>query len=129
MAGLRGVSRIGGFEKTSRLKAFTLFESVVAISIITVLLVVASMIYSNVISSEKPLTYYQAQEEVEKIFTETKASGAFFTQSFSFETYDIQQDVEFYKGNNKLYQITYTVTSGTKTWWTEKHLIANSQDV
>ena len=129
MAGLRGVSRIGGFEKTSRLKSFTLFESVVAISIITVLLVVASMIYSNVISSEKPLTYYQAQEEVEKIFNETKESGAFFTQSFSFETYDVQQDVEFYKGNNQLYQITYTVTSGTKNWWTEKHLIANTQDV
>ena len=129
MARLRGSRHIGSFESSKRLRAFTLFESVVAISIITILLVVASMIYGNIMSSEKPLSYYQAQEEVNKIFNETKAEGAFFTKNFSFEKFDIQQDVEFYKGNTKLYEITYTVTSGTKEWWIQKHLIANTQDV
>ncbi|MEO9531930.1 MAG: hypothetical protein ABJG68_15740 [Crocinitomicaceae bacterium] len=115
-------------ELKGRLKAYTLFESVVAISIITILLVISSLIYGNVIESEKPLSYYQAKQDVQELFQETKATSAFFTKNFSFETYDIQQDVNFYNGNKKLYEITYTVTSGTHQWWVEKHLVSNIQN-
>lgn len=112
-----------------RLGAFTIFESTVAVTIISVIIGIASLIYSNVIDSEKPVPYYQAKQEVDKIFQDTKSSSAFFSKNFSFETYEIKQDVEFYNGNKKLYQLDYTITTGGKQWWKESHLVANTQDV
>jgi hypothetical protein len=110
------------------MKAFTLFESVVAITIITILIALSTMIYSNIVESEKPLAYYQAKQEVTKIFNETKQSQAFFSKNYNFETFDIEQKVDFHQGNKKLYQIDYTISAQGKQWWTEKHLVANRQD-
>lgn len=107
------------------LKAFTLLESVTAITIITILIGVSAMIYSNVVESEKPMAFYQAKQDLSKIYQNTKTNQAFFTKSFSFENYDIQQEVAFYKGNKKLYQINYTITSKGEIWWSENHLVAN----
>ena len=125
---IRSLSKCGR-RSSVQLPAFTLFESVVAVSVITVLLLISSMIYANIIDAEKPIPYYQARQEVDKIFQDTKSSQAFFTKNYSFENYDIEQVVEPYKGNKKLVQIDYTVKNGTKTWWTEHHLVANKQNV
>ena len=114
--------------RAKSLKSFTLLESVTAITIITLLIGVSAMIYSNVVESEKPMAYYQAKQNVARIYQNTKADQAFFTKSFGFETYDISQDVAFYRGNKKLYQINYTITSKGDVWWTEQHLVANKQN-
>lgn len=110
-----------------KLKAFTLFESTVAVTLITIVLGMSTLIYSNILDAERPVAFYQAQQEVDQIFHETKTSGAFFTKNFSFENYDIEQKVDFYKGNQRLYQVDYTVTSGEKKLWTESHLVANTK--
>lgn len=114
--------------KSKHLKSFTLLESVTAITIITLLIGVSAMIYGNVVESEKPMAYYQAKQDVARIYQNTKADQAFFTKNFGFETYDIEQAVEFYKGNKKLYQINYTISSKGDVWWTEQHLVANKQN-
>lgn len=110
---------------SNRLTAFTLLESVTAVTIITILIGVSAMIYSNVVESEKPMAFYQAKQDLSKIYQNTKMNQAFFTKNFAFEHYDIQQDVEFYKGNKRLYQINYTITSKGEVWWSENHLVAN----
>lgn len=114
--------------KKSKLRAFTLFESVVAITIISILIGLGSMIYGNLVESEQPIAYYQAKEEVDHLFKNLIESKAYFSQNFSYETYDIEQKIDFHLGNKKLYQVEYIITTQGKKWWSEKHLIANNQD-
>ena len=114
--------------KSTYLPAFTLFESTVAVTIIAVIIGLATLIYSNVIDAERPVAYYQAKQEVDKIFFEMNQTQAFFSKNFSFETFDIKQTVDFYKGNKSLYQVDYVVNAGGKTWWNESHLVANTSN-
>lgn len=111
--------------KTARLSAFSLFESVVAIAIISVLIGLATIIYSNLVEAERPILFYQAKEEVDKYFDALKKEKAFFSKTFDNEIYSIEQKVDFYNGNKKIYLVEYTVSAQNKKWWNEKHLISN----
>ena len=106
-----------------KLAAFTLFESVIATSLVAVLIGVGTMIYSNVLASEKPLAYHQAKAEIDKLFFELKEAKAFFNRTYDFEGHDIIQEIKPYRGNKNLLQVSYIIQSGENQWWTEKHLI------
>ena len=110
----------------NKLAAFTLFESVVAIAIISVLIGLATIIYSNLVEAERPIAFYQAKEKIDECFYEMKKTGAFFPKNFVYENYSIEQKVDFYNGNKKIYLVEFVVMSQNKKWWTEKHLIANN---
>ncbi len=114
--------------KVKKLEAFTLFESVVAISIITTLIGLGTMIYSNLMQAEKPVAYYQAKDEVDRRFQELCESQAFFNKEFDYESYQIQQQVDFHMKNKKIYQVTYVVTAGNRELLTERHLVANEEN-
>lgn len=107
------------------LPAFSLFESVVAIAIISVLIGIGTLIYSNLIEAERPISYYQAKEEIEIHLQELKSTKAFFSKTFSNDIYSIEQKVDFYNGNKKIYLVEYSVNTQNKKWHTEKHLIVN----
>jgi len=94
----------------NKLAAFTLFESVVAIAIISVLIGLATIIYSNLVEAERPIAFYQAKEKIDECFYEMKKTGAFFPKNFVYENYLVE----------------FIVMSQNKKWWTEKHLIANN---
>ena len=114
--------------KNSALKkipAFTLFESVVAISIITVLIGLGTTIYVNLMNAEKPIAYYQAENEIDVLFQKLKEENTFLSAEFIYDNYRIQQQIEFYKGNKSLYQITYTATAGKRQLVTENYLLPN----
>ena len=107
--------------------AFTLFESVVAITIISLLIGIGSMIYGNLVQAERPISYYQAKEEIDQLLMDLKQNKNYFNQNFEFDSYNIEQKVTFHLGNKKLYQIEYVVSSQGKEYWSENHLISNSQ--
>lgn len=108
-----------------KIKAFTLFESVVAITIITVLIGLGAMIYGNLMHAEKPLAYYQAKDEIDQRFNELCQSKAFFNQDFESDTYRVEQRVSFYHGNKNLYQVSYTTRVGSEALFVENHLVVN----
>ena len=108
-----------------KVPAFTLFESVVAITVITVLIGLSTMIYSNVIVSENPLVFYKAKEEVKQQLELLHNEKSFISKVLVFEGYEVEQQVDFHQGNQQLYQITYVVTSGGKELFTENHLVAS----
>lgn len=110
---------------SKKLAAFSLFESVVAITIISVLIGIGTLIYGNIVEAEPPLSIYQAKNEIQKLHHELKTSGAYFSQNHDYEIFTIQQQVDFHRGNKRLYQVDYHVIMQDKKWYSEKHLIAN----
>jgi len=105
------------------IKASTLFETLIATSIITILIGIGSMIYSNVLASDQPFAFYQAKGEVDRLYEELKMNRAFFSKTFDYEQYEIEQEVMPYKGNEKLLLVQYNIRSNTRELWTEQHLI------
>lgn len=108
-----------------KLASFSLFESVVAIAIISVLIGIATIVYSNLVESEKPIAFYQAKEEIELCYHQLQTDKAFFSKMIEHETYTIEQKVEYHNGNKKIYRVEYLVTTQNKKWYSEKHLLAN----
>ena len=110
-----------------KVKAYSLLESVVAISIITICVGLGTTIYSNVISSEKPLITYDANEEIKRLFNELKTSRHYFNKSVDFELYSIEQGINFYKGNQLVYLVEYKVMFNNKNIATQKFLLGNEE--
>jgi len=106
-----------------RIRSFTIFESVISTTIISVLIGIAAMIYTNVIGSEKPLGVYQAEGTIVSMLQDLKVNKSFFSKSVEQENCVIRQEVNFYHGNKNIYEVIYKVDVGTKTWHTEKHLV------
>lgn len=110
-----------------RVQAFSLFESVVAIAVISVLIGIGTLIYSNLVAAERPVAFYQAKEEIDFQFHQLQMNRTFFSTVYDRESYRIEQHVGFYNGNKKLYLVEYQVSSQNKQWYTEKHLLANPE--
>lgn len=108
-----------------KLNAFSLFESIIAVSIISILTGIGSLVLANVSKSEKGILYYEAKQDVDFYLHELKENSTLISNQFDKETYSISQHVDFYKGNKSLYEVTYIVQSGEEIWFTEKHLIIN----
>lgn len=115
--------------RAKRLRAFSLFESVVAIAIISVLIGIGTLVYSNLVESERPIPYYQAKEEIDRYFHLLQTERTFFSRVFDHDSYSIEQHVDFYNGNKKLYLVEYVVKAQNEIWLTEKHLIANANEI
>lgn len=109
----------------AKIPAFTLFESVIAISIITVLIGLGTVIYTNLIVSEHPVLYYQAKDQIDVQLNELRTSQAFFNRDFDFENYRIEQRVDLYNGNKRLYKVTFLAFTGTKELIKEQHFLAH----
>lgn len=108
-----------------KLEAYTLFETVISITIIAILIGLGTLIYTNIITAENPIAYYQAEEHVKEKLHELKQSKAFFNQNFEYENYTIQQEIVPHKGNQRLYAVTFTVFVGKNELLQRKHLVVN----
>lgn len=95
------------------LKASSIVESVIAIAIISICILVASLTYINVIKQNKSVNYYKAKHQVELINNEMLIEQNFNNDSFSFNNYTIKKDVELKEAENIAY-VTYTITIGDK---------------
>ncbi len=104
-------------------KAFTLFESVVAITIITIFLGIGTIIYSNIIDSERSLVSLEGQFEITKLFHDTKMNKFFFQKEYEYSTYHIIQNVTSYNGIEQLYHITFDVMIGEHKTYTKQFLL------
>lgn len=109
------------------IRATTLFETLIATSIITILIGIGSMIYSNIIASDHPFAFYQAKGEVDRLYHELKESRAYFSKTVDYEQFDIEQEVTEHRGSKRLLLVQYHVRSNTKLLWTEKHLIKKNE--
>lgn len=110
-----------------KIKAFSLFESVVAITIITSLIGIGSLIYGNLLKAERPVMYYQLQVEIGQHFEEVKRTKAYLNTIYQSEDYRIEQVVDRHPSNARLLKITYTGFVADKQLIQENHLVANEE--
>jgi hypothetical protein len=111
--------------KPLKVKAFTLFESVVAISIITILIGLSAMIYANIVRSENPLAYYQAKDQIDVELDKLITERVFINKNTSFENFEIEQEISAYQGSISLFKVVFIAKSGGLEILRENHLIAN----
>lgn len=110
--------------KTNKIAAFTLFESVVAVTIIAVLIGLGSLIHANVVSSSQPVVYDLAQNEVDRLFYDLKNEKQWITETRDYEDFQIEQKITPYQGAKTLLLITYKAFNANEILFTEKHLVA-----
>lgn len=111
----------------AKLKAFSLFDSLIAITISAIVLGALSFGYGKLMESENPLSYYQAKEEITKIHHNTLVSKAYISQVYDREVYSINQSFEAYQGRQDLWQVTYSVSVQSKIMYTDKRLVLNEE--
>jgi len=110
-----------------KLKAFTLFDSLIAVTITAIIMSTLSLSYGYLIDSDKPMSSMVAQGELPKLLNNLKESKAYFNESKEKETYRIEQIVEQYKGNTNLFLVTFNVIVNSKITYSEQHLVENEE--
>jgi len=88
------------------LKASTLMESLVAMVIIVVSLGVGTMIYSNILNSDKQVLQLKAICLLNKEAARTKKEKTFLDSEKQFENCNIKKTVELYDQTANLYRLT-----------------------
>lgn len=91
------------------LKAATLMESLIAMIIIVVCFGVATMIYTNVLDSDKQRLQLKAILILNKTAIESKAKNEFLDSEEQEGDWTINKTVEKYSGTENLYQLTLAV--------------------
>ncbi len=98
-------------------------ESVIAIAIISICVIIAVMVFVNVTNSGKSITYHKAINEVETILNKDIQDNTFLDETFNFKGCKINKKVSDYKGSGEnLKEVIFTISIGKKVF-KEKRLI------
>jgi len=96
----------------SSLKASTLMESLVAMVIIVVSLGVGTMIYSNVLNSDKQVLQLKATCILDQQAAQTKTEKSFLDDEKLLGNWKIKKKVDLYDQTKNLYQLTFSAFDG-----------------
>ena len=111
-----------------KVKAFSLFDSLIAVTIVAILIGAVSFAYGKLIESEKPILFYKAKEEITKLHHEMVQSKAYINKTVQLEPYTIDQEIDNYQGRNDLWLVKYTVLLSSKTLYTTKRIVVNEEE-
>jgi len=101
------------------LKASSLLESVIAIAIISVCILVAFSIYLNVVKQNRSIGFYNAKHKVEAITQDVLMNKDYEDNSFKFKGFTIDKKVEKDIKNNTLI-LNFTIVSSNKSFTLKK---------
>ena len=108
------------------LKANSLVESVIAIAIISICILVAFLIYLNVIKQSKSVHYYEAKHKVEMLFNDTVNNNNYEDEDYVYKNYSIQKVVDISKKEHVIY-VNYKIKTATKTYLINKVIALNNE--
>ncbi|EZH73944.1 hypothetical protein ATO12_13760 [Aquimarina atlantica] len=94
-------------------KAGSVIESVIAMTIIAICLSMALIIYSRVLDSDHSIAHYQARQKVKELFWETKSEKQFIDEDYDFESFTVVKKVEKLE-NNAGYKVVFTIRVQSK---------------
>lgn len=96
-----------------KVKAGSLIESVIAMTIIAICLSMALIMYSRVLDSDYSIAHYQARQKVKELFWETRTEKQFIDEDYDFSSYTINKNIEKLE-NNAGYMVVFTIKTQSK---------------
>lgn len=111
-----------------KLKGFTLFESVVSITIISICFSLSMIIYSKVIMSSTSFNEIEAKAEIKKVFFDLKESKLYTSQNYTIKNFEIFQKISPFKGNKNLIQVDFIVSIEGKECYLESHIVYDAKE-
>lgn len=107
-----------------QLKASTLMESLIAMVIIVTCLAIGTMIYANVLASDKQRLQLKAMLILNSEALQTKSEKSFLDSEKQLDEWNIKKTVEHYEQTENLYRLTLSITDKEgKTIATRNELI------
>lgn len=94
------------------MKASSLIESLISLTIISIIIVVSMLIFSNILNSRYNISYFQALNRIEKIKTLNEKDKIFEKKNYKFKEYIIKQEVIPYRDNTNLLELKYIIYKG-----------------
>lgn len=111
--------------KPCKLKASSLAESVIAIAIISVCVLVAFVVYVNVVKQNDSVNYYKAEHEVERLTANCRIDNDYENNTYTYKGYKIDKKVTV---NDNTAQLNWTITTANKRYTIKKIIPYFSND-
>ncbi|MGV6862293.1 MAG: hypothetical protein ACWA41_11005 [Putridiphycobacter sp.] len=111
-----------------KLKAFTLIDTLVAVSITAIVIGCISFAYGYLVKSDHPFGYYKAKEQIEIMHEKMVESKNYLSKSIELENYTIVQEVAPYKGKQNLFLVTYKIKLNANEIYQNKRLVLNEEN-
>ena len=101
------------------LKGSSILESVIAITIISVCILVGFTIYINVAKRNDPLAYYKAMQNVELLTQQTIETKDYEADSYEYEGYTIIKNVNV-RESEKVVELEWGIKTAKKAYNVKK---------
>ncbi|MDO5968989.1 hypothetical protein Q4Q35_04140 [Flavivirga aquimarina] len=96
------------------LKASSVLESVIAISIISICALVAFMVYLNIIRHNKSIAYFNARHSISLLIQQSIEQKDYESNDYTFTGYSIKKQVDVNETEHTAL-LTFTYKTGNKT--------------
>ncbi len=97
------------------LKASSIVESVLAISIISVCVLVAFMVYLNVIMQNNSVNYFKAKHKIDLLIQESIEQNNYDDNLYAFDGYTISKKVKIRKLEHTAFFV-FNIKTGEKSY-------------
>ncbi|MEE9363935.1 MAG: hypothetical protein V3U92_15145 [Cellulophaga sp.] len=95
--------------------AGSLIESVIAISIIAICLLIALKLYISILDSRSLSNDYRVKYQVDKLLSELKVNQNFESEVYDFKTFMINKVVTDFEGKKNIKKVSYVVVNKKDT--------------
>lgn len=109
------------------IKANSLIESVIAIAIISICILVAFLIYLNVIKQNKSVHYYEAKHRAESIFENSIITKSYEDETFNYKHYSIEKTVDISEEENTI-RIDFKIKTNSKIYTIHKLTVLHKDE-
>lgn len=112
---------------THKLKAGTLIESLIAMVIILICMGIATIIYANVLNSDKHRQELKAMLILNEELAETKKERTFLNQEKEMGEWRLKKSVQFYEQTENVFKLSLSVVdiAGEKIAELNELILAN----
>lgn len=101
--------------KKGYIRASSLIESVIAITIITLCLLVALQLYITVLEGRPAMNDHRLKFQVDQLVSEMKLNPSFDSEIYDFETYTIRKSVTHHNNRETLKKVSYSIQGQSDT--------------
>lgn len=98
--------------KKYNVKASSITESVIAMTIVAICLAIAMFTYGSVLQTDNNVTFFIAQQKVKELLYETKKNNQVKDENYDYESFTIQKTVK--ELDNNSFAVDFIVTTVNK---------------